>query len=78
MKKQEYSMIPYQTIEQAINGDVLAINEVLKHYHSYINKLSQRVIKNELGKRHMVVDEILRNRIESRLLKTILSFKIRQ
>ena len=42
----------------------------------YITKRSLRLMKDEYGNQSMVVDEVLRGRMETRLITKILSFEI--
>ena len=53
-----------------------AINQILHHYRGYITKRSLRLMKDEYGNQSMVVDEVLRGRMETRLITKILSFEI--
>lgn len=81
MKTEEKSvsnkkLIPLCVIERALEGDIQAINKVLKHYEGYIAKLSIRKMYDEYGSIHYCVDETLRRRLETRLIKTILGFKM--
>lgn len=52
------------------------IIKVLKHYEGYIAKLSIRKMYDEYGSVHYCVDETLRRRLETKLIKTILGFKM--
>ena len=58
MKKSE--LLPFHIIKAASEGDVEAINTVLKHYE---------------GQVHYCVDETLRRRLETKLITKILAFK---
>ena len=69
-------LLPFHTIKAATNGDIEAINRVLKHYEGYIAKLATRKMYDEYGNVHYCVDKTLRDRLEAKLLKTILEFKI--
>ena len=60
----------------ALEGDIQAINKILKHYEGYIAKLSVRKMYDEYGCVHYCVDETLRRRLETKLIKTIIGFKI--
>ena len=60
--KTQYPMIPFPLIVKATDGDTEAINQILHHYRGYIS---------------MVVDEVLRGRMETRLITKILSFEIK-
>ena len=69
-------LLSYETIKSATEGDVDAVQEVLKHYDGYINTLARRKMYDEYGNVHYCVDKTLRDRLEAKLLKTILEFKI--
>jgi len=75
--KTTYPMIPFSVIVAATDGDIEAVNQIVKHYGGYIAKRSLRPMKDEYGNQHMVVDETLRRRIETRLITKILSFEIK-
>jgi len=70
-------MIPFSVIVAATDGDIEAVNQIVKHYGGYIAKRSLRPMKDEYGNQHMVVDETLRRRMETRLIAKILSFEIK-
>lgn len=72
--KTQYPMIPFPLIVKATDGDTEAINQ---HYRGYITKRSLRLMKDEYGNQSMVVDEVLRGRMETRLITKILSFEIK-
>ena len=63
-------------IAAATSGDVDAINKVLAHYDGYIARLSTRPLYDERGHVHMVVDEGLRRRLETKLITRILKFRV--
>jgi len=67
---------PFDTIEAATQGDVTAINAILRHYYGYIAALSTRPLYDDFGQLHMVVDEDIRRRLETKLITRILKFKI--
>ena len=81
MKTEEKSvnnkkLIPFWVIERALEGDIQAINKILKHYEGYIAVLSTRKLYDEYGNLHYCVDETLRRRLETKLITKILKFKI--
>ena len=81
MKTEEKSasnkkLISLCVIERALEGDIQAINKVLKHYEGYIAVLSTRKLYDEYGNLHYCVDETLRRRLETKLITKILKFKI--
>ena len=68
----QYNLLPFETIKEATQGDVDAVEEVLKHYDGYINNLSRRKMYDEYGQIHYCVDETLKRRLQTKLLiKTI-------
>ena len=74
--KTTYSRVPFDVIVQAIDGDVVAINQIKEHFRPYTMQRSLRFLKDEVGQKHLVVDEVLSARLETRLLTKILAFKI--
>ena len=71
-------LVPFDVIKKASEGDILSINHTLKHYEGYIARLSVRKMYDEYGGIHYCVDETLRRRLETKLIKTILGFKIKR
>ena len=63
-----------ELICQAVNGNEMAIKEVLDFYDSYISKLSQRPIVCESGKVSMIVDVKLKGKIQSAVMRAIFKF----
>ncbi len=72
---EEKNLLPFHTIKAASEGDVTAINEVLKHYEGYIITLSTRKMYDGNGQVHFCVDETLRRRLETKLITKILAFE---
>lgn len=72
----KHTMIPFDVIVKAADGDPVAINEVVAHYSGFIGHCSLRTMKDEQGHTVSVVDETLRGRIQTRLITKILSFDI--
>lgn len=75
-KDRVFDLPSFQMIRSASNGDIEAINAVLKHYEGYIATLSVRKLYDENGQAHYCVDETLRRRLETKLITKILDFKI--
>ena len=75
--KSKYPMIPFSLIVKATDGDTETIHYIVKHYRGYLSKRSLRLMKDEYGNSHMIVDETLRGRMETRLITKILSFEIK-
>ena len=73
---EEKNLLPFQLIKAASEGDIAAINTVLKHYEGYIIRLSTRKLYDEDGQLHYCVDETLRRRLETKLITKVLEFKV--
>ena len=61
--KSKYPMIPFSLIVKATDGDTETIHYIVKHYRDYFSKRSLRLMKDEYGNSHMIVDETLRGRM---------------
>lgn len=75
--KKTYPMVSFPLIVKATDGDIEAINHIIKHYAGYIAKRSLRLMRDEYGNQSMVVDEALRGRMETRLITKILAFEVK-
>lgn len=69
-------LLPFPVIVAATNGNVDAINAVVKHYAGYIAALSTRQLYDENGTPVLCVDEEIRRRLETKLITRILTFKL--
>lgn len=74
-RKPRHSLVPYTTIRAASSGDTEAINSVLQHYDSYIARLSLRPMRDRNGRTQLRVDEVMRRRLEIKLITGILKFR---
>ena len=61
----KHPMIPFPVIVRATDGDIEAVNQIVRHYSGFIASRSMRPMKDEYGNTHMVVDETLRRRMRS-------------
>lgn len=69
--------IPVPVIMAAIKGEPKAIAYVLHNYRNYIRKLSTRMLRDEYGNEYLYVDSDMENRLQSKLIFSIVSdFKI--
>lgn len=73
---EETNLLPVHIIRAASEGDIEAINTVLKHYEGYIISLSTRKLYDESGQAHYCVDETLRRRLETKLITKVLEFEV--
>lgn len=72
----ESGLLPYPVIIAATKGDPDAVKAVVKHYEGYIYSLATRRLRDERGNTYYGIDEDIRDRLHSRLIKAILEFKI--
>jgi len=70
------SLLPFPIIVAATCGDVDAINAVLQQFRGYINVLSTRRLFDEHGNTYLLVDDEMRQTLETKLITRILSFKV--
>ena len=71
--------IPRHTIDGAISGNAEDLAFILGYFSGYIKKLATRTLKDEYGNEYLYVDEDMRLRLESKLMKSIVSnFEIRK
>ena len=70
------NVLPFQIIALAIHGDVLAVNQVVKHFEPYIIKLSQKTLFDETGTPHIHVEPDIRRALETKLIVAILKFEL--
>ena len=74
--KAKPDLLPLPVIAAATNGNVDAINAVVKYYAAYIAALSTRQLYDENGTPVLCVDEEMRRRLETKLITRILNFKL--
>lgn len=72
----ERGLLPYPVIIAATKGDPEAMNIVVKHYDSYIASLSMRKLRDERGNTYWGIDEDIRDRLRSRLMRAVLIFTV--
>ena len=78
IKKTTKQNLPtYSVIANAINGDVNAVNAVLKHYEGYIATLATKQLYDSNGNIYRGVDEDLRRRLETKLITAIVTNKFK-
>ena len=76
MKSYNRKPIPYSTIVAVVNGDPVAVDEVLNYYRGVIRSKSIRAFKDEYGNESYSVDESAVAQIEAKLIeKIIVKFK---
>ena len=75
-EQDERGLLPYPVIIAATKGDPEAMTAVVKHYESNIAYLSMRKLRDERGNTYYGIDEDIRDRLRSRLMRAVLSFKV--
>ena len=66
------ALLPMPVIEAARAGDAEAVEQVLRYYEGYINKLCTRTAYDESGCPHACLDEYMKGRLENKLIRAIL------
>ena len=61
------------SIDAARDGDSQAVDQVLRYYEGYINKLCTRTLYDSDGQSHVRVDEYMKRRLEIKLIHSIVS-----
>lgn len=69
--------VKYEVIEEAVRGDVAAINMIVNHYQRYIYKLATIKMTDENGDERYTIDPYLVSLLENHLIKCILKFKLK-
>lgn len=64
-------LLPLSVIEAARAGDTAAVEQVLRYYEGYINKLCTRTLYDGCGQPHVCVDEFMKRRLEIKLIHSI-------
>ena len=75
-EQDERGLLPYPVIIAATKGDPEAMNIVIQHYESQISYLSMRKLRDERGNTYYGIDEDIRDRLHSHLMRAVLSFKV--
>ena len=65
-------LLPLSVIEAARAGAPLAVESVLRYYDGYMNKLCTRTLYDLGGLPHVRVDEYMKDRLQNKLIQTIL------
>ena len=64
--------VPYHVILAAKQGNPDAMNQILSHYSGYINHFSRRKYYDQYGNALEVIDEEIRQHIETALMMQII------
>jgi len=72
----ERGLLPYPVIIAAAKGDPDAMAVVMRRYEGEIADLSMRKLRDERGNTYYGIDEDIRDRLRSKLMRAVLSFRI--
>jgi len=75
-EQNESGLLPYPVIIAANKGDPEAMQIVIQNYESYIAYLSMRKLRDERGNSYWGMDEDIRDRLRSKLMQAVLSFRL--
>ena len=66
-------LLPLSVTEAARAGDPLAVECILRYYEGYIDKLCTRTLYDLDSSPHVRVDEYMKRRLQSKLIRAILN-----
>ncbi|MGQ4242176.1 helix-turn-helix domain-containing protein [Enterococcus casseliflavus] len=69
-------VLPFTVILLAVQGDVIAVNHILKHFEACIIKLSQKTLFDEYGTPHIHIEPEIKRALETKLIIAILKFEL--
>lgn len=72
----ERGLLPYPVILAATKGDPDAMKIVMQHYASYIAYLSTRKVRDEYGNVYYGIDEDMRDRLQTKLMRVVLGYPL--
>ena len=65
------ALLPMPVIEAARAGDAEAVEQVLRYYEGYINKLCTRTLYDEYGYPYVCLGEWMKHHQENKLIQAI-------
>ena len=74
MKRRNYKgreLLPLAVSDAARAGDADAMEQVLRYYEGYINKLCTRTLYDEYGNPYVCLDEWMKHHLENKLIQAI-------
>ena len=75
MKRRNYKgreLLPLAVSDAARAGDSDAVEQVLRYYEGYINKLCTQTVYDESSCPRACLDEYMKSRLENKLIRAIL------
>jgi hypothetical protein len=74
MNKQ--NVLPFPIIVLAVQGDIMAMNQILKHFEHYMIKLSQKTLFDEFGNPYIHVEPEIKRVLDTKLIMAVLNFEL--
>lgn len=74
--KPNQELLPFPIIVLATHGDVMAMNQILKHFEHYMIKLSQKTLFDEIGNPYIHVEPEIKRALETKLIMAVLNFEL--
>lgn len=74
--KSKQNVLPFPIIVLATHGDVIAMNQILKHFEPYMIRLSQKTLFDEFGNPYIHVEPEIKRVLETKLIMAILNFEL--
>lgn len=74
--KVKQEVLPFPIIVLASHGDVIAMNQILKHFEHYMIKLSQKTLFDEFGNPYIHVEPEVKRMLETKLIIAVLNFEL--
>ena len=68
-------LLPYPVIICAVQGDPIAMDQVIDHYNPYITYLSRRNVRDEGGLIIKIPNPEIEAQLTSRLVRAVVRFK---
>lgn len=65
-----------ELIQQAVAGNLIAINQIVQLYEPYINTLSTEKLYDNEGNEYIGVNVTLKNDLRTKLIQMIQAYKI--
>lgn len=72
----ERGLLPYPVILAVTKGDPDAMKMAVQHCAGYIAYLSARKVRDEYGNTYYGIDEDMRKRLQSKLMRVVLDYKL--
>ncbi len=76
IKMNKQNVLPFPIIVLAVQGDIMAMNQILKHFEHYMIKLSQKTLFDEFGNPYIHVEPEIKRVLDTKLIMAVLNFEL--